>query len=573
MMDSMPADVAEAPAAGIGKLLQDNYFIVPNHQRDYSWTEHEVGQMVDDLTDALSNDFKEYFLGLMVFMRSEKGQLVVLDGQQRLATVALLVAAIRNWLAQYTEYRDDSTNVQERFIGSREFGQKEITPKLTMNVANNQTFLNYVVASVPIADIEVTRDSLKPQDRNRRLLEAVAYAHVRVRQLVEKAGSAAAAAQYFFKLLQYLRDRASVVRLTVGSESAAFTIFETLNDRGLDLSPLDLVKNYLFSKGQDPMRMRDLEARWTQMMATLANVKPDKFLVAFWTSRHGRIRSTDLYDAFKRQYDDAEKAIQCSIDMVEASDQYASLGNRDAPVWAPFSVDARERVAALNILGGTPAHPVMLAALKKMGTPEVERLLHLLETVIVRYQVIGSGNTGRFETTCATAARIIYQGRVKTAREVYEQQLREVYPSDDEFKAAFRIKSGLPNQKAQYILRGVEKEARRQAKGVLAPELQTGILTVDQILPRGGGDEWADVIAADAEIVADCVERLGNLCLLTTVNTALGRSSFEAKKEVFAESQLETTRELADNASWDRKAIDYRQAHMAKLAAQAWRFQ
>jgi hypothetical protein len=182
----------------------------------------------------------------------------------------------------------------------------------------------------------------------------------------------------------------------------------------------------------------------------------------------------------------------------------------------------------------------MLAALGKMETREVERLLHLLEAVIVRYQVVGSGNTGRLETTCATAARNIFQGRTKSPGGV-RAPAREVYPADDDFQAAFRIKSGLPNQKAQYILRGIAKVARRLAMGNLAPQLQTGILTVDHILPRNAGEHWVDVIGDDPDIVADCAERLGNLCLLpTTVNTTLGRSSFSIKKGVYAQSKLET---------------------------------
>jgi hypothetical protein len=568
----MTAEIAEAPAAGIGKLLQDNRFVVPNHQRDYSWTEHEVGQLLDDVLDAMDKGFNEYFLGLMVFMRSNAGQLIVLDGQQRLASVVIILSAIRNWLGEYTEFQAESATVQERFIGSREFGEKAITPNLTMNAANNQTFTDYVVSQVPIADILATRDKLKPQDRNRRLLDAAVYAHRRIRTLVDSLASKEAASQHFFRLLKYLREKASVVRLTVSSESAAFTIFETLNDRGLDLSPLDLVKNYLFSKVDSAVRMRDLEARWTQMMATLANVKPDKFLVAFWTSRHGRIRSTDLYDAFKRQYDNTQKAVECSIDLVEAAEQYAALSSSEDPVWAPFSSDARQCVRSLSVLGGQPTHPVILAALKKMEVSEVERLLRLLEILIVRYQVIGSGNTGRFETTCAIAARNIFAGKVRTASEAFEQ-LREVYPNDNEFKAAFAIKSGLPNQKAQYLLRGLEREARRQSKGIMADELHAGVLTVEHILPKTGGEAWRGIMDADPDLVDDSAERLGNLTLLTNVNQTLGRKGFPEKKEAYAASDLEITKKLADSERWDRQTIEHRQAWMAKLAAQAWRFQ
>src|SRR5947209_11668168 len=105
-------DIAEAPAAGVGKLLQDNRFIVPNHQRDYSWTDHEVGQLLDDIEDAMERGFPEYFLGLMVFMHSEAQRLTVLDGQQRLASVVIILSAIRDWLRQYDAYRDDAVSVR-----------------------------------------------------------------------------------------------------------------------------------------------------------------------------------------------------------------------------------------------------------------------------------------------------------------------------------------------------------------------------------------------------------------------------------------------------------------------------
>jgi hypothetical protein len=73
-----------------------------------------------------------------------------------------------------------------------------------------------------------------------------------------------------------------MVTLFVQSEDLAFTIFETLNDRGLELSPLDLVKNFLFSRvSNDAAMLRDMEDRWTQMMSTLANVRADNFLKAF----------------------------------------------------------------------------------------------------------------------------------------------------------------------------------------------------------------------------------------------------------------------------------------------------
>ncbi len=131
-----------------------------------------------------------------------------------------------------------------------------------------------------------------------------------------------------------MRDKVSVVKLSVGSEEAAYTIFETLNDRGLDLSPLDLVKNHLFSKADEKSQdaVRDMEERWAQMMATLSNVRADNFLKAFWTTRHGRIRSVDLFGAFKKEYGTSDTAIDLSVDMLAASEQYAAIDSADDPV-------------------------------------------------------------------------------------------------------------------------------------------------------------------------------------------------------------------------------------------------
>ena len=127
-----------------------------------------------------------------------------------------------------------------------------------------------------------------------------------------------------YDFVEYLRDQVTVVKLTVTSEGAAYTIFETLNDRGLDLSPLDLVKNHLYSRAaQTPHRLRDMESRWVQMMATLANVSADAFLKAYWASRHGRIRTPQLSETFKSTYADGNGAIEVSQDMLRAAEQYA----------------------------------------------------------------------------------------------------------------------------------------------------------------------------------------------------------------------------------------------------------
>src|SRR5205085_704564 len=113
---------------------------------------------------------------------------------------------------------------------------------------------------------------------------------------------------------------------------------------------------------------------------------------------------------------------------------------------------------------------------------------------IVRYLL--GGNTGRFETTCAILARRIYDRELTTATSVF-QELRDLYPSDDDFQRAFEIKQERSSQKAQYFIRVLEREARRRELGAAADELQVGSVSLEHILPRNPAAEW------DAEINAD----------------------------------------------------------------------
>src|SRR5271166_3694816 len=162
---AMTLGLSEAP--GLGRLLVEYRFAVPNHQRDYSWTEDEVRELIDDVVSAVENKNKVYFVGLMVFLGNDSTNLVVLDGQQRLATAIIIFSAIRSWLNQYDEYRQDADDIQRDFIGHRELGGTELKPKMTMNVANHQMFSDFIIHSRPLADLVGAVAKLKRRDKNR----------------------------------------------------------------------------------------------------------------------------------------------------------------------------------------------------------------------------------------------------------------------------------------------------------------------------------------------------------------------------------------------------------------------
>ncbi len=154
----------------------------------------------------------------------------------------------------------------------------------------------------------------------------------------------------------------------------------------------------------------------------------------------------------------------------------------------------------MKIIGSAQTHPIILAALDKFTATEFERLLRLLEVIIVRYQLIGGERTGRLEIQCAKTAKEIFDGDVKTAVQAKES-LKDIYVSDSDFRQAFQTKEERSSPKAHYLLRKLEIEERRIASSDGARVTDPGIgLTIEHILPKNPGPEWDDIISDDLEM-------------------------------------------------------------------------
>ncbi len=185
----------------------------------------------------------------MVFTATDNGILKVLDGQQRLATTIMLFSAIRNWLNAY----GDTTNVSkiENYLrDNNEFGAKESPPRLVLNPANNEFFRKYVIDPKPLTDIQYSLQGNSRNNRNRLLLKAVLFVNRFIQKRANQFGDLEKAKDYFISLVAFINETVQIVSFIVAGDDAAYTIFETLNDRGLELKPLDLVKNFLFSRAE-----------------------------------------------------------------------------------------------------------------------------------------------------------------------------------------------------------------------------------------------------------------------------------------------------------------------------------
>jgi Protein of unknown function (DUF1524) len=306
--------------------------------------------------------------------------------------------------------------------------------------------------------------------------------------------------------------------------------------------------------------------------AKLKESKQEAFLKTYWISRHGLAYTGDIFDSVKENCKTPQQAKDMSQDMLEAAEHFAALDSADDTIWRPHGDRTRELISELRVLGSKLVGPVVLSAIKRFSLGEFEGLLWLLQVIIVRWQVVRGGRPGVIERTCARLAQAIWNKEVATAKDGFSY-LTEPYGTDKEFRENLDKCENATERRTALILRTIESHERRKKRGQAGAELKPAKLTLEHILPRNPGEEWSAVIRNDTNIVAECGERLGNLCLVNEArNRELGRRGFETKKRIFDESDLITTKNVSERTEWTRMQIEHRQAYLAKRASEIWKY-
>jgi hypothetical protein len=315
---------------------------------------------------------------------------------------------------------------------------------------------------------------------------------------------------------------------------------------------------------------------WVKMTTILADRKADDFLKVFWTSRYGRVQRGTLFNKIKAKYSNKASVVKLSQELCEGVEFYAALDSPDSGVWTEHSEATREYIKTLTLLAGTQVRPILLSALLKLPSQKMERLLYWLVTLIVRYQTVGGGRTGRLEQQCTSVAPKVFSGELKTPQAIWEQ-LTSIVPKDEEFKNDFKAYTEATAAKARYILTQLELvkwKKENPEKGLeKTPCSDPTILNLEHILPENPSNEWNKILSADKKIVSECLHNIGNLCLLSTpANKKLGSSSFSTKAaQIYKTSDLLTTRDLAVKYSeWNRHNIELRASALSELGVEAW---
>lgn len=559
----------EARLDGIGHLLGDRYIEVPPYQRAYSWTDEQVEDLFKDFSDAIRERNAEYFLGTVVLTTSKDGPHAVVDGQQRLATTSIMICAIRNYFYSIGDAERGDT-LHGEFLAKKDRRDLTEIPHLKLMPGDNAFYERAILAKpaggAKSEGVKDAQEALPPSQA--RLESALNIATRYVQQLVDQTKEPT---KVLMDWIDFLEKKGKVIVVEVNDAAAANTIFEVLNDRGLDLSVADLLKNYLFRMAED--RVSETQQNWTSMASRLQSYGVEEkelrtFIRHIWSSKHGLTREKDLYDAIRKRVDSKQRAVAFADELNHVAPIYLALDNASDELWKQYGPHVRESVEALQILKAIQIRPLVLALLQHFEVAEVRKALPMLVCWTVRFMITGKLGSGPLELGYSDRAKDVSAGSIKTSKQLYDAS-KGFLITDADFEQAFANARVSQHYLARFYLRVLEKQNSAKGDGELVVNPNEDAVNLEHIMPQTRDPHWTGSVTGEQH--AAFLKRLGNLALLDkTLNGQSGNLPFSNKIVSFKESKIALTSQIATHLTWTVAEIDTRQKALARLAVKAW---
>lgn len=552
----------------LGELLSNGRrYAIPAFQRDYAWSEREWAELWDDLIILHERRAErvEHYLGAIVLQATgQESEQRIVDGQQRLVTLSVLalavIAHVEQLAADGVEPEDNAERaslLRGRFINIRSAASLEYSPRLSLNEHDNAFYRAYLVRGRRPRWPRTLRQS------ERRLLEALDFFRAR---LAERFGGSRSGAEVAAFLSDVVAARVRFIQIDVEDDETAFTVFETLNARGVALGTGDLLKNFLFQTAAAGGQS-DLEAArglWARTVALVPMEQLPQMMFHRLAARVPGLRPKRVFSAVKQIVGEGD-VFEFLQDMRETAEIYAALDDPLAAVWRDFE-GARREIRHLRVIGIEQVRPLVLAALPRFAERR-ERWANLLRRLValgVRW-VVTEADMGMVERACQAAAIRVERGELKSPRAMV-RALGEAHVDDAQFEFAFARLALSPQGPRKALVRYLLSELE-VAYGGRPIGFERGDASIEHVLPQNPGEGFEAFSAAQHR---DALDRLGNLTPLEgMLNRQLGSVAYEAKREIYAESGFAITRVITA-PEWTPEALHARQEEMAAKALSIW---
>jgi hypothetical protein len=564
----MPGTIAFEPM-GIGDLLRRSRHVVPPNQRSYAWEPRNVRDLLQDINAEMTRSAlvaPEYFLGTIVLVEGKEGKPPsISDGQQRLATTSIILARIRDILKEIGQTQRASS-IESEYLLKVDFDTGDVKPQIGLNIEDNAFFTEVILKPYPHG----VPESTFLRASNKRLLAASKTAYEYLKNLVDGFHENNKTS-YLGQWRTFIKERTHVIAVTVRDENQAFRIFETLNDRGVKASQVDLLKNFFLEISGE--RMAETHSLWTALTGKIEAQFPDEddqmilYLRHLWITKYGHTVEKDLSTRIRSNITSPALAANFVFEANKSSLDYIALTEPSHPKWNNYKNATREYLNTISRhLKVTQIRPLLFAIAIHFSPEEATKAFRYAVSISVRFLIFG-GRGGFLDEHYAAKAHEIGSGKITKARELRES-MSNIVPTDKQFEDAFASARVAKGYLARFYLRAIEKTLDEDPDPEFVANDDYDATNLEHIVPVNPSSDWA----LSPDEAASVQTLLGNMTLLSAkMNVALGNQPFSKKVEVYKTSNYKLTNRLEKYGStFGVDEIKARQAEMAKLAVKTW---
>jgi uncharacterized protein with ParB-like and HNH nuclease domain len=551
------------------KVFSDSpRFVVPPYQREYSWQLSQIEQFLSDI-DSIELIHKSktniepknhHFVGLLVFIDEvdEKNDQIysVVDGQQRLSTLLLIAAVIKDVISVKLndpsitkEISEKITKIRDFFdqyihISSRPFGEN--TRKLEPNI-NDKNIYEILVLSD--GDIESKKNRIQDQfgkaGLSRRYYKAYQYIYEYILDQITKTGEDFLV-EFFVKYDQGI----SFIPFISESDTDAFNLFESLNDRGMSLCAMDLIKNKVLQKAKSN-DLELFESQWSETIGADGVVRSEKaqsFMRYFLMLDKGHITNNEVYDVCKKLIDSNDSAQKFLTEIYKYGCNFRDIteiytSHNSNIVIHVADDEIAEKLLLLNKTKVKQWQSLGLAAYSdfknsKLTKKDFNRILSLLLKISVRFKLLNK-RFNNLEKTIPALAQALHTEEIQSIKKSYSEvvefcinqleALIDKHVPNNELESL--LDSGYlyeDNDLPFILLRMLAVENDAIAHGLTFSK--TMKLTLEHVLPEKYHQHWGAVEGGD-----ELKYSIGNMLLIElNENVKLSNKNFEYKKPIYA---------------------------------------
>ncbi|MDU3111075.1 DUF262 domain-containing HNH endonuclease family protein [Corynebacterium sp.] len=555
----------------LGHLLADNHLKVPRFQREYSWTEDNVSEYWNDIMSA-REEGQSYFLGTVVLADTEHDDQwrIIVDGQQRIATTALTYVAIIRKLHEIGKH-EASREVTNTHIASYNLREEDVVPKLEFSAEDQLVYseLVHVENSTKETVEKLTKENSKSN---------ILTAFKKIIELIDDKLTGVNDYDELIGITEYLHNDAQVLLAIANGLSEAYVIFETLNDRGADLTTTDLLKNYLLS-GVGNNKVDSAAQLWTQVASKFdTSQKLLAFIKAHYISNWGFVKNKTLYRELQGKLegsrsDKSNKIMKYLKSLELAYPKYEALKSSDAAFWSSIATDIRDEIIAQRRFHFETPVAMYMAAMEQWKPKDFCNLIQVGTGWAVRASLAGTLGGGTAEKLYANLAEKIANGEIKSVSDARKiVQSVNFLPDDNAFKTLLANVTDNNLSRVKYYLAMIQAQycKNHNLSTESLPAWDNRTVTVEHIIAysKDFGDEAED----NSKTLSQYQHSLANLTLLerTINNTKANDKPFAEKKELYAESAFPMTKSLSNLDDFDAEAVRARNDELLELATQFW---